>query len=63
MTSILPALILVAMLVVLGILFAGVIVMARGGEINKKYGNLLMRWRVLMQLVAILLMGLYFLLR
>lgn len=37
-------------------LFAGIFAMARGGEFNRKWGNLLMRARVASQGVAILLL-------
>ncbi len=42
-----------AALTTLGVLFAGLFVMARGGEVNRKYGNKLMRWRVIAQGVAL----------
>jgi len=48
-------LMVIAMLITLGVLFAGLVVMARGGEFNRKYGNRLMRYRVLAQGVALLL--------
>lgn len=35
------------------VLFAGLFAMVRGGEFNKKYGNKLMRLRVLFQAIAI----------
>ena len=35
-----------ALLAVLGVLFAGLFAMARGGEVSRKYSNVLMRWRV-----------------
>ncbi len=53
-----PILAGIAMLVTLGVLFSGLIVMARGGEVNRKHGNRLMRWRVIMQGTAVLLIGL-----
>ena len=31
------------------------ITMGRGGEVNRKYGNKLMRWRVILQGIALLL--------
>jgi len=46
-------LIIVAMLTTLGVLFAGLIAMARGGDFNRKHGNRLMRWRVMAQFTAI----------
>jgi hypothetical protein len=48
-------LVVIAMLITLGVLFAGLFSMARGGEFNAKYGNKLMRWRVIMQGVALAL--------
>jgi len=47
---------------VLGILFTGLFAMARGGEFNRKYGNRLMRWRVIAQAVALVILALAFLL-
>ncbi len=49
-----PILAGIAMLVTLGVLFSGLITMARGGELNRKYGNKLMRWRVIAQGIALL---------
>ena len=37
------------------VLFSGLIAMVRGGEFNKKYGNKLMRLRVLFQAIAIVI--------
>ena len=55
-------LILVSLGVVAAILFAGIAVMAIGGEANAKWSNVLMRYRVLAQAVAlaIVLAVLYF---
>jgi hypothetical protein len=58
MSGTLFALVVVAMVMTLGVLFAGLFSMARGGEFNRKYGNRLMRWRVIMQGTAILLFAL-----
>ncbi|MCB9957016.1 MAG: twin transmembrane helix small protein [Rhodospirillaceae bacterium] len=44
----------VAMAAVLASLFGGLIAMARGGEFNRKYGNRFMRWRVMLQGLALL---------
>ena len=52
------ALVIIAMLLTLGVLFAGLITMAIGGEFNRKHGNKLMRYRVLAQGVAIALFAL-----
>jgi hypothetical protein len=46
---------IVTMLAVLAVLFVGIFSMVRGGEFNRKYGNKLMRARVILQGVAILL--------
>ena len=51
-------LVVIAMLVTLGVLFTGLFAMARGGEFNAKYGNKLMRWRVMAQGAALLLFAL-----
>ena len=55
MTSVLPYLVGAALAATLAVLLAGVIVMARGGELNRKYGNKLMRLRVVMQATAVVL--------
>jgi hypothetical protein len=48
----------IVILVMLGIvaliLFSGIAVMAIGGETSRKWSNVLMRWRVVAQAVAIL---------
>lgn len=49
------ALVIIAMLMTLGVLFTGLVTMARGGDFNRKHGNRLMRLRVIMQGVALLL--------
>ena len=46
---------IVAVLMTLGVLFSGLFAMVRGGEFNRKYGNRLMRLRVICQGIAILL--------
>ena len=42
------------------VLFAGLFSMVRGGEFNRKYGNRLMRMRVLFQAIAIAILALVF---
>jgi hypothetical protein len=39
------------------VLFAGLFSMARGGAFNRKYGNRLMRLRVLFQAIAIAILA------
>ena len=51
-------LVLIAMFITLGVLATGIIGMARGGEFNAKYGNRLMRARVIAQGVALALFAL-----
>ncbi len=45
----------------LGILIFGLIAMARGGDFNAKWGNRIMRWRIMAQVFAIAMFatGLY----
>jgi len=49
---------LIAMVITLGVLATGIIGMARGGEFNAKYGNKLMRARVISQGVTIAIFAL-----
>lgn len=50
------------LLVVLGILIAGIVVMAKGGDTSRKYSNKLMQARVLAQFVAVIVIVLLFIL-
>lgn len=56
MSTVVNIMLAVALLVTLGVLFSGLISMAVGGEFNRKYGNRLMRLRVICQGAAILLL-------
>ena len=49
------------MVATLGALALGLISMVRGGEFNAKHSNRFMRARVILQLAAIVLLGLLFL--
>ena len=60
--TVLPWLIGLALVGVVGVLFAGLVTMARGGEANRRRSNQIMRWRVGTQATAIILIVLYFLL-
>ncbi len=51
-------LVVIVALATLGVLATGVVTMLRGGEFNRKHGNRLMRLRVLLQAVAVGLIGL-----
>tara|TARA_B100001750_G_C15516850_1_gene607925 strand:- start:2544 stop:2753 length:210 start_codon:yes stop_codon:yes gene_type:complete len=54
---------LIVLFAVACVLFAGVFMMARGGDVNKKYSNKIMKARVILQGVAIVILGLIFLLK
>ncbi len=54
-------LLLAAMLATLGVLVVGVVGFLRGGAFNEKYGNRLMRARVILQFVALVLLAILFL--
>ena len=51
------------MIAVLVVLVAGILLMARGGAANQKYGNKLMTIRVSLQALALLVLGALFLLK
>ena len=57
--AVFPMLIGVALAAVLVVLLVGVIGMLRGGAFNRRYGNGLMRLRVILQGVAATLIVLY----
>jgi hypothetical protein len=60
--TVLPYLIGLSLLAVVAVLFTGLFAMARGGEANRRRSNVLMRWRVATQALAIVLVALYLLL-
>jgi hypothetical protein len=51
-------LIVVALAVVAAVLLGGIVVMAIGGETSAKWSNILMRYRIVAQAVALLVIGL-----
>lgn len=60
---ILPYLIFIFLFAVFIVLTTGIISMLRGGDFNKKWGNKLMRARVILQAIAVLLivlLGIFF---
>lgn len=63
MTIILSVLLGLAVTVVLGVLLTGVVVFARGGQINQRLSNRLMNLRVAAQALAVGLLGLLVLVR
>lgn len=50
-------LIIVALIVVAGVLLAGIVVMAIGGQTSAKWSNVLMRYRIVAQAVALLIIA------
>ncbi len=48
-----------ALLAVVAVLVIGLVSMLKGGEFNDKYGNRLMRWRVILQAAAVTLIVLH----
>lgn len=57
--GIFSVLIPLALLAVVAVLVIGLVSMLKGGEFNAKYGNRLMRWRVILQAAAVILIVLY----
>lgn len=55
MSGFLVPLLIFAMLATLGVLFFGIATMARGGDFNLKYGNKIMRARIVLQGLALLI--------
>jgi hypothetical protein len=55
MTGFLAPLLIFAAFATLGVLFFGIITMARGGDFNLKYGNKIMRARIVLQASALLI--------
>ncbi|MEM7617654.1 MAG: HIG1 domain-containing protein [Pseudomonadota bacterium] len=53
-------LVLVPMLLTFIILIMGLLVMAMGDRINKKYSNMMMQARVIMQVITVLLLMVLF---
>lgn len=61
--TVLPYLIGLSLFAVVATLFTGLFSMSKGGEFNKRYGNKLMRLRILLQAVTIALFMTYMLLQ
>ncbi len=57
--AVLPYLIGLSLASVVAVLITGLAAMSKGGEFNKRYGNKLMRLRVILQGVTIALFMLY----
>jgi hypothetical protein len=59
----LNALLICLMLATAGVLLTGIAGFIQGGEFNRKYGNRLMRARVMLQFAAVLILALILLAR
>ncbi|MBX3487019.1 MAG: twin transmembrane helix small protein [Candidatus Paracaedibacteraceae bacterium] len=55
MNTLLTVLLGIALLSVVGALGFGLVTLLRGGEFSRKYSNEAMRWRVLLQGIALLI--------
>jgi len=60
MKTLIGALVIVALAATLLIMGAGMVSMFRGDAFNKRYGNLLMRGRVISQAITVALLALWF---
>jgi hypothetical protein len=58
--NIFTLLLILAMVATLGALAFGLGVFFKGGEANRKYGNAAMRWRIILQGLALILFFLAF---
>lgn len=56
-------LVVLAVLAVVVILMLGIGSFAKGGEVNRKYGNKMMRYRLIAQFIAVILIVVYVYLR
>ena len=63
MQNFVTILLIATMAATLGVLIVGVVSMAKGGEFNARYGNKLMRLRILMQGIAVALFVIRMILR
>ncbi len=59
LSAVLPMLIILSLISVFVVLAVGITGMLRGGDFNRKYGNILMRLRVATQGLAIILIVLF----
>lgn len=58
MSSVLFALLIISMVATLAVMIVGMVAMTKGGAFNEKYGNKLMRLRVILQGVSLALFAL-----
>ncbi len=60
MKTVVGALVVVGLAVTLAVMGAGLVGMFRGGDFNRKYGNVLMRCRIASQAATVALLALWF---
>ena len=60
MKTVLGVLVVIGLIATLAIMGTGMVSMFRGGDFNKKYGNLLMRGRIIAQATTVALLALWF---
>jgi hypothetical protein len=60
MKTILGVLVIIGLAATLIVMGAGMVSMFKGGEFNRKYGNLLMRGRIISQATTVALLALWF---
>ena len=60
MKTVVGAFVIVGLIATLLIMGSGMVSMFKGGEFNKKYGNLLMRGRIIAQGTTVALLALWF---
>ncbi|WP_010298980.1 twin transmembrane helix small protein [Candidatus Odyssella thessalonicensis] len=58
MNNILTTLLIITLIAIVGVLGFGLYTLLRGGEFSQKHSNTAMRWRVLLQGVALLIFAL-----
>ncbi|MCF8507001.1 MAG: HIG1 domain-containing protein [Caulobacter sp.] len=63
MIAFLSVLLVLVLLALLGVLATGVLVFAKGGDLNRRHGNRLMNLRVATQFLAVAILALIALLR
>ena len=60
MKSVVGALLVIALLATVIVMAMGLVAMFKGGEFNRRYGNVLMRCRILSQATTVALLALWF---
>ena len=63
MATVLYVIVVLAVLAVFVVLMIGLGGFTSGGEFNRKYANKIMRWRIILQAIAVALILIYVLIR